>query len=160
MPKPKRAPNTEDSIHYFAELRQEWIFEALRTYGFIGYRHLMRKFGISQFRAANDLITFIKLNPDIDLARDHASGVYHLNAVSINKDPLIRGKAVNTHAPKDGHTGRIKIEAVARESARAATADRAKRRQRLRATLGDAAQEAHAARSAARKKDTKKAGDP
>ena len=42
----------------------DWIAETLEVFGFINREHLMRKFGISQPQASNDLTAFQRDNPD------------------------------------------------------------------------------------------------
>ncbi len=49
---------------YFARLRQEWISETLRVFGFINREHIERKFGISTPQASHDLSVFQKASPD------------------------------------------------------------------------------------------------
>lgn len=48
---------------WYTNIRQEWIDEMLRIYGFINRQHLMRKFGISRPQATDDLQLYRKNNP-------------------------------------------------------------------------------------------------
>jgi DeoR/GlpR family transcriptional regulator of sugar metabolism len=50
-------------MNWFEQRRIEWIAEMLTIYGFINREHLMRKFGISQPQASNDLRTFDARSP-------------------------------------------------------------------------------------------------
>ena len=49
---------------WFTDQRQQWIAETLRVFGFINREHLMRKFGISQPQASQDLAAFQRTHPD------------------------------------------------------------------------------------------------
>lgn len=40
---------------WFMEARLEWIRESVGIYGYINRRHIMRKFGVSEPQAAQDL---------------------------------------------------------------------------------------------------------
>ena len=50
-------------MNWFAQYRQDWIQEAVDVFGFINRVHIMRKFGVSQPQASNDLAQFLKDNP-------------------------------------------------------------------------------------------------
>ncbi|WP_243612961.1 hypothetical protein [Shimia aestuarii] len=52
-------------MNWFANHRQEWIAQMLRTYGFVNRQHLMRHFGISSAQAAVDFRTFNDQNPGV-----------------------------------------------------------------------------------------------
>ena len=51
-------------MNWFATVRQEWIAEMLRVYGFINREHLIRKFGISVPQASKDLAAFQRAHPN------------------------------------------------------------------------------------------------
>lgn len=51
-------------MRWFEKIRQEWIAETLRVFGYIQRQHLMRKFEISMVQASADLQRFQKDNPD------------------------------------------------------------------------------------------------
>ena len=53
-----------NDMTYFVRLRQEWIAETLRVFGYINREHIERKFGISTPQASHDLNAFQKAFPD------------------------------------------------------------------------------------------------
>jgi hypothetical protein len=53
------------SDRYFFKLRQEWIAETIRVFGFINREHIERKFGISTPQASVDLSAFQRDNPGV-----------------------------------------------------------------------------------------------
>lgn len=50
-------------MRWFENHRMDWIAETLRVFRFINRSHLIRKFGISEPQASNDLRTFQGQHP-------------------------------------------------------------------------------------------------
>ncbi len=50
-------------MRYFENLRQDWIGEMLKIYGFIQRRHIQKKFGISTPQASQDIQKWMEANP-------------------------------------------------------------------------------------------------
>jgi hypothetical protein len=50
-------------MNWYQQHRMEWIAETLQVFGFINREHLMRKFGISQPQASNDLTRYQRAHP-------------------------------------------------------------------------------------------------
>lgn len=63
MKRDRPKPSNPSRLNYFANLRQLWIAEALRVFGFVNREHLIRKFDISQPQASLDLKLFQRANP-------------------------------------------------------------------------------------------------
>ncbi len=49
--------------NWYQKHRMEWIAEALRVFGFINREHLIRKFGMSESQASNDLQMYQRSHP-------------------------------------------------------------------------------------------------
>lgn len=52
-------------MRWFEQVRQDWIAETLRIFGFIQRKHLMLKFGISEPQASADLQKFQQDHPGV-----------------------------------------------------------------------------------------------
>ena len=53
------------SVSYFVRLRQDWIDETLRIFGFIQRKHLERKFDISPQQATKDFHVMTERRRDV-----------------------------------------------------------------------------------------------
>jgi hypothetical protein len=54
--------STPDNLNWFGKIRQDWIAQMLRVYGFVNRFHLMRQFEISSAQAALDIKRFNETN--------------------------------------------------------------------------------------------------
>lgn len=50
---------------WFLDHRRDWIIETVRIFGFINREHIMRKFGVSEPQASQDLQRVLRDRPGV-----------------------------------------------------------------------------------------------